>query len=103
MRPGTPGLEHRVGGLEKDQLTGDVSYDPENHETMVRLREEKIQNIANDVAPAIEGAQEGDLLVVGWGGTYGALKQGVAAHLAEGNKVGHSAFTLAQSFAQGPG
>ncbi|MBL92443.1 MAG: 2-oxoglutarate ferredoxin oxidoreductase subunit alpha [Myxococcales bacterium] len=90
VRPGTPGLQHRVGGLEKDQLTGDVSYDPENHETMVRLREEKIQNIANDVTEAqVEGAQEGDLLVVGWGGTYGALKQGVAAHLAQGNKVGH--------------
>ena len=90
VRPGTPDLQHRVGGLEKDQLTGDVSYDPENHETMVRLREEKIQRIANDVAAAeVEGEQEGDLLVVGWGGTYGALKQGVAAHLAEGHKVGH--------------
>ena len=90
VRPGTAGLEHRVGGLEKDQLTGDVSYDPENHETMVRLREEKIQKIAEDVEPAmVEGAQEGDLLVVGWGGTYGAIKQGVAAHTANGQKVGH--------------
>lgn len=72
--PGTPGFEHRIGGLEKDALTGNVSYDPENHEIMVQTREEKVARVA-DFIPALdlEGAQEGELLIVGWGGTYGAL------------------------------
>jgi 2-oxoglutarate ferredoxin oxidoreductase subunit alpha len=72
--PGTPGYEHRIGGLEKDSITGNVSYDPQNHELMVKTREEKVQRVANYIPKLeIEGAQEGDLLVVGWGGTYGSL------------------------------
>lgn len=76
--PGTPGLEHRVGGLEKDRVTGNVSYVPENHEFMVKIRAEKIQRVQNDIPElTTEFANEGDLLVVGWGGTYGALHTAV--------------------------
>lgn len=76
--PGTPGLEHRIGGLEKQDVTGNVSYDPENHERMVKLRAEKIARIANDI-PDVEvyGDREGEVLVVGWGGTYGAITAAV--------------------------
>ncbi len=78
--PGTPGLEHRVGGLEKQHITGNVSYNPENHDFMVRLRAEKIARIANFI-PEVEifGKPEGKVLVVGWGGTYGAITSAVEA------------------------
>ena len=74
--PGTPGLEHRIGGLEKQDVTGNVSYDPDNHEHMVRLRAEKVLRIADEL-PKIEvlGEPEGQLLVVGWGGTSARFKQ----------------------------
>jgi 2-oxoglutarate/2-oxoacid ferredoxin oxidoreductase subunit alpha len=86
--PGTPGLEHRIGGLEKQNLTGNVNYEPANHELMVRLRTEKIARIVNDIPPAeIEGNQQGDILVVGWGSTYGAIKTAVQRHRAKGNRV----------------
>lgn len=76
--PGTPGLEHRVGGLEKDRLTGNVSYVPENHEYMVKIRAEKIKRAQNNIPDLkTEFAEEGDLLVVGWGGTYGSLHTAV--------------------------
>ncbi|MEQ8323438.1 MAG: 2-oxoacid:acceptor oxidoreductase subunit alpha [Vicingaceae bacterium] len=77
--PGVEGYEHRIGGLEKDFHTGEVSYDPDNHEKMVETREEKVQNVANFI-PNLEvyGQQTGDLLVVGWGGTYGALRTAVS-------------------------
>lgn len=76
--PGTPGLEHRIGGIEKQDVTGDVSYDSENHERMVRLRQEKIDRIANHI-PDIEvfGPDSGDLLVLGWGSTSGAIRHAV--------------------------
>jgi 2-oxoglutarate ferredoxin oxidoreductase subunit alpha len=74
VKPGTPGLQHRVGGIEKQHITGNVSYDPENHEFMVKLRAEKIKNIENDIPLLeVEGEQEGELLVLGWGSTYGAI------------------------------
>ncbi len=76
--PGTPGLEHRVGGLEKDRVTGNVSYVPDNHEYMTKIRAEKVKRVANyipDIEP--EFAKEGDLLVIGWGGTYGSLHSAV--------------------------
>jgi 2-oxoglutarate ferredoxin oxidoreductase subunit alpha len=77
--PGTPGLEHRIGGLEKQNITGNVSYDPINHETMVKLRTEKVERIANELPPVhIDGEQEGELVVVGWGSTYGAIRSAVA-------------------------
>ncbi|UTW65636.1 2-oxoacid:acceptor oxidoreductase subunit alpha [bacterium SCSIO 12643] len=72
--PGTEGFEHRIGGLEKDETTGNVSYAPENHEKMVKVREEKVARVANYIPDLkVEGNQEGDLLIVGWGGTFGAL------------------------------
>jgi 2-oxoglutarate ferredoxin oxidoreductase subunit alpha len=78
VRPGTPGLEHRIGGLEKQNVTGNVSYDPDNHELMVRLRAEKVRRVAQEIPPTtINGAAAGDLLVVGWGGTYGAITAAV--------------------------
>lgn len=86
--PGIPGLEHRVGGLEKQHITGNVSYDPDNHEFMVKLRAEKIERIADDIPLAqVEGEPEGDLLVVGWGSTYGAIKTAVDKKRAEGKSV----------------
>jgi 2-oxoglutarate ferredoxin oxidoreductase subunit alpha len=89
--PGTPGLEHRVGGLEKDFLTGNISYDPENHDRMVKIRTEKIARIVDDIPPAeVEGEPKGKLLVVGWGSTYGAIKSA----LAEARTRGHSASHL---------
>lgn len=72
--PGTPGLEHRVGGLEKEDITGNVSYDPDNHEKMVLLRRDKINRIANDVSPVtVDGDPDAELLVVGWGSTRLAI------------------------------
>ena len=88
--PGTPGLEHRIGGLEKENITGNVSYDAENHEFMVRTRREKISRIADDMPPAaVEGDEEGDLLVVGWGGTYGAIRTAVESVRRRGRAVSH--------------
>ena len=88
--PGTPGLEHRIGGLEKQHRTGNVNYEPENHEFMVKLRAEKIERIADDIPPAkVEGDPKGEMLLVGWGGTYGAIKS-AAIHLREkGMNVSH--------------
>jgi len=88
--PGTPGLEHRIGGLEKEHITGNVSYDPENHEFMVKMRQAKVDRIADDIPPAVvEGDQKGDLLVVGWGGTYGAIRTAVEEKRKEGKSVSH--------------
>ncbi len=86
--PGTPGLEHRIGGLSKADLTGNVSYDPENNEKMMYLRAEKVRRIADDI-PELElrGPESGKLLVLGWGGTYGAIYQGVEEVTAGGAKV----------------
>jgi 2-oxoglutarate ferredoxin oxidoreductase subunit alpha len=88
--PGTAGLEHRVGGLEKDSLTGMVSYDGMNHEQMVKTRAQKIRNVVEDV-PDVEvyGAQSGDLLLVSWGGTYGAVRGAAEELKARGKSVGH--------------
>jgi 2-oxoglutarate ferredoxin oxidoreductase subunit alpha len=88
--PGTPGLEHRIGGIEKEDITGNISYDPQNHERMVRLRQEKIDRIANDVPLAtVDGDQEGDLLIIGWGGTAGALTAATKLLRARGHRTGH--------------
>jgi len=86
--PGTPGLEHRLGGLEKEHLTGNVSYDPSNHERMVRYRAEKIAGVAADIPPVtVHGQPEGRLLVIGWGSTYGAITAAVSNAQAEGRSV----------------
>ena len=89
-RPGTAGLEHRVGGLEKDARTGGVSYDPENHQRMTETRAEKVARIADAFPPVeVEGDDAGDVLVVGWGSTYGAIKKAVRDVRAGGHRVGH--------------
>ncbi len=86
--PGTPGLEHRLGGLEKEHLTGNVSYDPLNHERMVRYRAEKIDGVAADIPLlTVHGEPEGQLLIVGWGSTYGAITAAVAKAQKEGRSV----------------
>ncbi|MEJ2614733.1 MAG: 2-oxoacid:acceptor oxidoreductase subunit alpha [Ignavibacteriaceae bacterium] len=91
--PGTPGLEHRLGGLEKANITGNVSYDPQNHEFMVRLRAQKVKNIENDIPDLkIDGDRDADLLVIGWGGTYGAITEAVNKARKSGKKVAQAHF-----------
>ncbi|SDB95991.1 2-oxoacid:acceptor oxidoreductase subunit alpha [Williamwhitmania taraxaci] len=86
--PGTKGLEHRLGGLEKQDVTGSVSQDPANHELMVKTRADKVQRVANFVPEQdLIGDNEGDLLVIGWGGTYGHLVSAVSRLRADGKKV----------------
>ena len=78
--PGTPGLEHRIGGLEKQDVTGNVNYEPLNHERMVRLRAAKVAGIVQDVPDVVPaGDPDGDLLLIGWGSTYGAITAGAGA------------------------
>lgn len=87
--PGTKGLEHRIGGIEKQNETGNISYDPENHEFMVKLRAEKVERVANYIPEQTveQGKQKGKLLVLGWGSTYGSIKTAVRDALAEGVDV----------------
>ena len=88
--PGTPGLEHRIGGLEKEYLTGNVSYAPTNHEQMIRVRARKIAGIIREIPPLeLFGPPEGELLVVGWGSTYGSITQAVRELQAAGHAVAH--------------
>ena len=89
--PGTPGLEHRIGGLEKADITGDISYDPDNHHRMQLLRQAKVARIADDI-PALEvfGPERGDLLILGWGSTYGAIRSAVERLQAQGRSVAHA-------------
>ncbi|MCC6157063.1 MAG: 2-oxoacid:acceptor oxidoreductase subunit alpha [Deltaproteobacteria bacterium] len=88
VKPGTPELMHRVGGLEKDAVTGNVSYDPANHEIMVHTRAEKIARIADALPPlVVDGEREGDLLILGWGSTTGAISKAVATLREEGLRV----------------
>jgi len=88
--PGTPGLEHRIGGIEKQDVTGNVNYEPLNHERMVRLRAEKVAGIVQDVPDAVAaGDPSGDLLIVGWGSTHGPITAAVRAQRAKGRKIGH--------------
>jgi len=89
--PGTPGMEHRIGGIEKDALTGNISYAPENHEKQTHNRADKVARIAQDVGELdMFGADSGDVLVVGWGGTFGAIRQAVQAVQTQGKKVSHA-------------
>ena len=90
--PGTKGLEHRIGGIEKENITGNISYDPENHEFMVKLRQEKVDRVANYI-PELKldnGKEKGKLLVLGWGSTYGSIKTAVKECIAEGVDVSHA-------------
>jgi len=89
--PGTPGLEHRIGGIEKDSLTGNISYAPDNHEKQTRVRAEKVARVAQEIGELdLAGGTTGDVLVIGWGGTYGALRQAQQALLANGKSVSHA-------------
>ncbi|HOY28273.1 MAG TPA: 2-oxoacid:acceptor oxidoreductase subunit alpha [Flavobacteriales bacterium] len=89
--PGMAGLQHRIGGIEKEDGTGNISYDPLNHEKMVRLRAEKVRKVVENVPPLdlANGVESGDLLILGWGSTYGAIRTAVNEMCAEGNCVGH--------------
>ncbi len=89
--PGFAGLEHRVGGLEKQDITGNVSYDPENHQLMVKIRQGKVDKIADDIPEQKldNGPEKGKVLVLGWGSTYGAIKSAVAELIEEGHAVSH--------------
>lgn len=88
--PGTAGLQHRVGGLEKAEDSGHVSYDPENHHRMVELRQEKVNCIQNDIDPTeVYGKNNGDLLIISWGGTYGSCRSAVETLHDEGKSVSH--------------
>lgn len=90
--PGTAGLEHRIGGLEKQNVTGNVSYDPENHQLMVKIRQEKVDKVAEDIPLQTldSGEEGGKVLVLGWGSTYGAIKSAVQQLQAEGQPVAHA-------------
>lgn len=90
--PGTPGLEHRVGGLEKQNITGNISYDPDNHQLMVKIRQEKVDKIAEYIPEQKldSGPEKGQVLVLGWGSTYGAIKSAVSELQAEGYSVSHA-------------
>jgi|GEM_PF-1117114 len=88
--PGTPGLEHRIGGIEKQDITGNINYEPMNHEKMVRLRAAKVEGIAQDIPDVVPaGDPDGDLLIVAWGSTYGAITAGMKAGRANGHRIGH--------------
>jgi 2-oxoglutarate ferredoxin oxidoreductase subunit alpha len=90
--PGTQGLEHRIGGLEKQNITGNISYDPENHQTMVNIRQEKVDQIANHIPlqKIDSGAEKGKVLVLGWGSTYGAIKSACLELQQKGIEVSHA-------------
>lgn len=97
--PGTPGLEHRIGGLEKADITGNVSYDTDNHQHMVNLREAKVKNIENHIPDLeVNGDPEGELLIVGWGGTYGAISEAVTHVRNKGLKVSQAHFKYLNPF-----
>jgi len=87
-KPGTPGTEHRIGGIEKEHLTGNISYEPENHEFMVNLRNQKVMGIADSIpTPKVTGPENADVLVIGWGSTAGAITGGVDRLLEDGKSV----------------
>ncbi len=89
--PGTPGLEHRIGGLEKADGHGNVSYDPDNHQHMTELRARKVAGIVNDIPDLqVFGPERGELLILGWGSTYGPIRSAVEILQAEGLSVAHA-------------
>src|SRR6204780_3363743 len=88
--PGTPGLEHRIGGIEKQDVTGNIDYEPLNHEHMVRLRAAKVEAVADDIPPGVpEGDQSGDLLIIAWGSTHGPITAALNAQREKGRSIGH--------------
>jgi 2-oxoglutarate ferredoxin oxidoreductase subunit alpha len=102
--PGTPGLEHRIGGLEKADITGSVSYDPDNHHRMTELRAAKVARIADDIPElAVFGPERGDLLILGWGSTYGAIRSAVERLHAQGRSVAHAHLRYLNPFPRNTG
>ena len=102
--PGTAGLEHRIGGLEKQDVTGNVSYDPENHDRMVRLRAQKVAGIAQDIPELdVDDPDAADTLVLSWGGTYGSVAAGVRRVRATGKKVAHAHLRYLNPFPRNTG
>jgi len=88
--PGTPGLEHRIGGLEKKDVYGNISYEPENHQIMTEHRKNKVEKVANVIPDVVvDGAEEGELLIVSWGSTYGVIKETLKVVRKEGKEVSH--------------
>jgi 2-oxoglutarate/2-oxoacid ferredoxin oxidoreductase subunit alpha len=98
--PGTPGLEHRIGGLEKQDITGNVNYEPDNHQHMVNTRQAKVDKIADHIPLQTldNGPAKGKLLIVGWGSTYGAIKSAVVELLQAGHSVAHAHITYLRPF-----
>ncbi len=98
--PGTAGLEHRIGGLEKQNITGNVNYEPENHQLMVKIRQEKVDKIADHIPEQKldSGPEKGKILVLGWGSTYGAIKSAVAEVQAKGHAVSHAHLRYVRPF-----
>ena len=89
--PGTPGMEHRIGGIEKDALTGNISYAPDNHEKQTHLRQDKVNRVAQDIGELdLAGPESGEVLVIGWGGTFGSLRQAQQTLAAQGKSVSHA-------------
>jgi 2-oxoglutarate ferredoxin oxidoreductase subunit alpha len=102
--PGTAGLEHRIGGLEKQDVTGNVSYDPENHDRMVRLRAQKVAGIAQDIPELdVDDPDSAETLVLSWGGTYGSVAAGVRRVRANGKKVAHAHLRYLNPFPRNTG
>ncbi len=102
MSPGLKGFEHRIGGLEKEEITGNLTYLPENHEKMTKIREEKVRRVAQDLPiQNVSGAQSGDLLVVGWGSTYGAINTAMIEILEENHfNIGYTHFNYIKPLPQ---
>ncbi len=98
--PGTKGLEHRIGSLEKEEFTGNISYDPENHQKMVKIREEKIERIADFIPEQSidSGKDSGKVLILGWGSTFGSIKSAVVELIKEGLEVSHAHITYIKPF-----
>jgi 2-oxoglutarate ferredoxin oxidoreductase subunit alpha len=98
--PGTPGLEHRIGGIEKEDGSGNISYDPANHEHMVHLRAQKVAGIATDIPPVeVHGdVDDAEVLVIGWGSTWGAIDGAANRCRARGKKVAHAHLTHLNPF-----
>jgi 2-oxoglutarate ferredoxin oxidoreductase subunit alpha len=89
--PGTAGFEHRIGGIEKDSLTGNISYAPDNHERMIHTRADKVARVAQEIGELdLRGEDSGDVLLIGWGGTYGSLRQATNELRAQGRRVSHA-------------
>jgi len=98
--PGTPGLEHRIGGIEKEDITGNISYDPDNHQHMVKTREAKVNAIADYIPLQMleSGPEKGDVLVLGWGSTKGSIKSAVSTLQAQGYSVAHAHIKYVRPF-----